>query len=941
MSASDPGSDRELAEAAVSAARQEWSASKEIGALEALVDAYFALVAVIPKEQVEHGMAMIDLCSLSGVLWGSTRSDEVWDRAEGFVRSWTETIPRQDWRWELYVLAHGVLLAKRAEVTGDLADIAVAINALETSRAGVKGGSGIDGTASTQLAQLKFQRYGQEHDPMDLEAAIEDAARVLASDRAFNHEKVQAAKVFAVGIRVRDEQLDSFEGLQDLADVIKENSRLTEDPTDLGDLEGELGAVLRRLWMTTKEPRYLDEAIEAYQRGLDLATDPEIKATREDNLGNGLASRYDLSHNPADLDGAIDCSRRAIELLPADSPNAGRAYANLGVSLTLRSHDRRRPEDLDEAIEVFAKGLAIKDVAPDVRPRLSLGLGFALWTKEASGSAPNLDETIAVLESGLQLALLHEEELPTLYRLVRRGNANAIGRLLAGALLARSSQDESLPDHDVRRALVVGEAAKSVLLTHELLRRSLEPPAALSDWLVGRENDLLAHLATLEAHELSPNANTSVARRLRRMEMRKALREDLEDVWDEMLLESTAEHYVELRRDLPSALMEALSDVPGRLLLLSMIETDTVLPDGTRQRGLCLLGLWPDVREVRVLFHVSGNPVSEAVARLASEVIENRGRRKGSGEGWWRELGQLVGAQALQPDTIVALSPTEEGYHIPWQLLLDHAGWELEGSSSLPVIVVPTLSLVTLVPASLVDGWHVLVDPAKADVLPDEQEVYDSIIASSLMSGEPSTGPLIVGNPTSDLAAASKEAIEVAKILGVEPLVGGAATIDRVREGFATSSLVHLAAHAAFRAEDPLGSTIHLADGALTVRELIGSWCTASLAVLSACESGSGAVSVGGELLGLGAALLRAGVRSVIASLWQVDDAASRYLMTSLHEGLASGHPPAVALANATASTRVQPGWSDPYYWAAFVVIERGQQSANRGSTSAVGQGGG
>jgi CHAT domain-containing protein len=175
-----------------------------------------------------------------------------------------------------------------------------------------------------------------------------------------------------------------------------------------------------------------------------------------------------------------------------------------------------------------------------------------------------------------------------------------------------------------------------------------------------------------------------------------------------------------------------------------------------------------------------------------------------------------------------------------------------------------------------------------------------------------------------DLAQASDEAVNVAHALAVTPLVGGAANIKAVLEGFRNACIVHLAAHASFDADHPLGSVLHLADGDLSARDLVGSWSTSELVVLSACESGTGSAILGGEVLGLAIELLRSGVQGVIASIWPVDDAATAYLMQQFYTALANGLSTPRALAKAMTDTKAQSGWSRPYYWAGFVLVRRG-----------------
>jgi CHAT domain-containing protein len=75
------------------------------------------------------------------------------------------------------------------------------------------------------------------------------------------------------------------------------------------------------------------------------------------------------------------------------------------------------------------------------------------------------------------------------------------------------------------------------------------------------------------------------------------------------------------------------------------------------------------------------------------------------------------------------------------------------------------------------------------------------------------------------------------------------------------------------------------------------------LVVLSACESGVPRIHSGGELTGLPNAFLLAGAKSVIASLWKVDDRAAYLLMRYFYEEWTGGRgtesSPAVALGRA------------------------------------------
>jgi CHAT domain-containing protein len=88
-----------------------------------------------------------------------------------------------------------------------------------------------------------------------------------------------------------------------------------------------------------------------------------------------------------------------------------------------------------------------------------------------------------------------------------------------------------------------------------------------------------------------------------------------------------------------------------------------------------------------------------------------------------------------------------------------------------------------------------------------------------------------------------------------------------------------------------------LIDGPLTVYDLESLTRPPRHVVLSACESGLPAVHPGDELLGLAAALLAMGTKSLVATVVPVPDDASRPLMLHLHRFLREGKDPAAALA--------------------------------------------
>jgi CHAT domain-containing protein len=76
----------------------------------------------------------------------------------------------------------------------------------------------------------------------------------------------------------------------------------------------------------------------------------------------------------------------------------------------------------------------------------------------------------------------------------------------------------------------------------------------------------------------------------------------------------------------------------------------------------------------------------------------------------------------------------------------------------------------------------------------------------------------------------------------------------------------------------------------------MGMRLNADLVVLSACDTGRGQTTGGGDVLGLTRGLLAAGARAAVVSLWPVDDVSTSLLMGAFYRHLRAGATPAAVL---------------------------------------------
>ncbi len=207
-------------------------------------------------------------------------------------------------------------------------------------------------------------------------------------------------------------------------------------------------------------------------------------------------------------------------------------------------------------------------------------------------------------------------------------------------------------------------------------------------------------------------------------------------------------------------------------------------------------------------------------------------------------------------------------------------------------------------------------------------------------AGDPAgTGVLAVGDPDYDtsgtalpglprlarLPGSRDEARAVGDVvlLGKDASEGGLVRQIASRERWRA---VHLACHGSSAPFPWLAlSPGDDADGLLTALDLCRLRVPAQLVVLSGCETARGRLYKSEGVVGLARAFMLAGSPRVIASLWKVDDEATRALMTDFYRRWKGGAGAAATLKQAQESVAAQPQWHHPCYWAAWQLWGLGE----------------
>ncbi|GIF61402.1 CHAT domain-containing protein [Asanoa iriomotensis] len=305
-------------------------------------------------------------------------------------------------------------------------------------------------------------------------------------------------------------------------------------------------------------------------------------------------------------------------------------------------------------------------------------------------------------------------------------------------------------------------------------------------------------------------------------------------------------------------------DVLGRLddhLLVELVALDGVLHAVTARRG-------------RIRLHVVG-PVAAAVREV--------------------ELARFMLRRLVRGNPPAgALARVEQAGRLLQAALLGPAVSDLDGR---PVVIAPPGSLHAvpwaMLPALRGVPWS--VTPSAAVWLRARQRPPAA-----------DRGVVIVVGP--GLTGAEAEAKEIADGYG-RPIVlaDGGATSTRVLAALDGARTAHVAAHGVFRADNPLFSSLRLADGPLTVYDLGRMRRAPRHLILSSCESGMAAPMAGDELLGMISVLVPLGTASLLASVVPVNDARTTPLMVDVHAGLRAGQGFGAALAGARGRADADP----------------------------------
>lgn len=597
---------------------------------------------------------------------------------------------------------------------------------------------------------------------------------------------------------------------------------------------------------------------------------------------------------PGDED--LDHLRGARQFFAAHGPRLEEGEAGI---LLGQAHLARG--ELDEAAEAIARA---RDIAHELRPSSLVWRAWHLQGQaaEAGGDLPAaaeayeqamlaierdqaqmhvdafrtgyLQDKIHVYHDAILLALRQAEPGRAL-DLVERAHARELVDLMAGTLdridldLAEDPKDaEAL--RALRRRLVD-------LLRQARLKHDPDSHWRLDEWTL--ETETAAQVRQVEADLQSL---------LRRLEQQNSRHTEL--------MSPVRLPLAHTLRRLPADTLALVYAAAGDELLLFAVDKEGM-------RSHCRLGPRRDLHEARLAWRAAVERFLWLKAQMGTEYVERHWQpllaavQRPARALFETLLAPVAGLLARYPRLLIV--PDAELHYLPFAALHDGERYLVESH-----VLHSAPSLTTLDICQQLDERR-----ARATAAETRSEQAKALILAYSVEGR--------------LPAVLTEARSIAPLLHEARLCCEAearrAVLFAEGRGY---DLVHLATHSRFRADNPLFSSLDLADEPLWVYDVYNLRLQASLVTLSACDTGQGKLR-GWEILGLTRGFMAAGAAAVLVSLWAVDDYSTAELMRNFYTCLSNGMSKATALQAAQQSLlRGAPAaWQHPAHWAAFCLI--------------------
>ena len=669
---------------------------------------------------------------------------------------------------------------------------------------------------------------------------------------------------------------------------------------------GDVADLLHNLGEDERLQGHYGAAQSLFERALAMHERLPPGRERDAAIATSLVSMAAVARDRGDLRDAERLARRAVairELQESDSLPLAEDREVLADILRKRGDLVRARTTYEQVYRTSTR------LAPDseLQARAIHAIG-SIEEREGNRSGAEADYRLALdaLESHegrLGSAPEHRERFSAAYSDYYRDEADALVRL------GRTEE-----------AVTVVERSRGRLLREMLAARDLAVGEEASRELERERRRLDAEYETIQRRLSASDASSQDAATL--LDRLGEVRRERRDVTDRITRQSPRFASLRYPRALRLADLRGALD-PGTLLLLYSVGVDrsmlfAVEPPEAAGSGLSVYDL-----------PVSESGLRKAVQRLRNAIALGSARPETSSAALEqdRALYEMLIAPAedrISRSRRLLILPDGPLHTLPWASLLrrrDHR------------YLVEILPLHVGVSIAVYDQIRAGRPTASADPAIRLAAFGDPKYPRSGERSDEARPVVRGGERLEPLPASRKEVEAIASLYAPRSVayLGADATEERAKSIGVDIPIIHFATHAIINERVPLDSALvftipeHPAEGQdngfLQAWEIFEQMrLNAELVTLSACDSGLGKEMGGEGLIGLTRAFQYAGARSVLASLWKVEDEATAELMKRFYTYLKAGKTKDEALRSAQIDLIHSRDYSNPRDWAAFEV---------------------
>ena len=672
---------------------------------------------------------------------------------------------------------------------------------------------------------------------------------------------------------------NAFTSLGDLQKAIEYHERHVKVSKENGDRKGE-GKAYNNLGNAYNSLGYFQKAEESYERGLKISREVGNRA------GEGIAygGLGNVFQNVGDLQKAKEYHERSLQILKkvGHKLGEGAAYDNLG-----NAYNSLR--DFQKAIEYHERALKIsKEVGNRAGEGNAYGnLGNAFY------SLKDFKKAIEYHERHLKISKEVRDRVGEGKAYLYLGNAHkCLGNFQKA--IQYHTNSVTVFDH-IRRKLIVNDEWKIILRNRYYFSYSALWRLQL---MQGKVDEALLTADHGRAQALNDL-----------LEFKYGHKELLPDIETLSVTTSDVLSY------LPS--ITAFIDINKKGIVLWVNEKGKEIKTRRTEIGVsvttyfqCLLETTRKEIHVRADVNCEDRSLSKPRDKKLAEERSSKPRSYSSS----------FETKSLQTLYNVVIDPIRDLLHSDEAVIVPQG----------PLCLAPYAAFLELKSRYLCESFRIRLLPSLSSL---------RLIQNCPVDWHSKSGALLVGDPwvqevvyegmtLEQLEWAEKEVQMIGEILQTEPLIGKQATKDEVLRRISSVALVHIAAHGKMEtgeitlAPNTTRSSVNPAreDYLLTMKDVLNAQIRARLVVLSCCHSARGEVKAEG-VVGIARAFLGAGARSVLVSLWAIDDEATMEFMKVFYQQLVHKRSASEALNEAMKSMRESDRFSAVKYWAPFVLI--------------------